>query len=316
MHSHLIKFKSGLISLFICMYSGGAFAGAALAVTDPVDQIKTLENKYFERTFDKDSETARLDRLESFIFGSTNSGSLQTRLDSIEAVVSANSPPQKPQVSQESSQQTRVPESEEPDLPGDYPRVTQLEQDLLVQTYENDGLRKRLSRLENTVFGAPDRGELSDRVDRLEKYDLEHNAQAKKRAMAKRQAEQGYQEIPRTSSNPLLNFGASGSFAPQAATPAAYSYQENPAQMARERALQEQITDANRPEPPSPQERTLSRVAWCEKQMFSQTYPQMHLIQRLRQLNDNLFPGDKESDMQLMDRIDIIVKTVVLRKHP
>jgi hypothetical protein len=50
--------------------------------------------------------------------------------------------------------------------------------------------------------------------------------------------------------------------------------------------------------------------------MFSQTYPQMHLIQRLRQLNDNLFPGDKESDMQLMDRIDIIVKTVVLRKHP
>lgn len=315
MHSHLIKFKSGLISLFICMYFCCAFASAALAVTDPVDQIKALENKYFERTFDKDSETARLDRLESFIFGSTNSGSSQTRLDSIEAVVSANTP-QKPQVSQESSLQNRGPESEEPDLPGDYPRVTQLEQDLLGQTYENDGLRKRLSRLENTVFGAADNGELSDRVDRLEKYDLEHNPQAKKRAMAKRQAEQGYQEIPRTNSNPLLNFGASGTFAPQAAAPAAYSYQENPAQLARERALQEQITDANRPEPPSPQERTLSRVAWCEKQMFSQTYPQMHLIQRLRQLNDNLFPGDKESDMQLMDRIDIIVKTVVLRKHP
>jgi hypothetical protein len=36
----------------------------------------------------------------------------------------------------------------------------------------------------------------------------------------------------------------------------------------------------------------------------------------LHQLNHELFPDDKEKNIQLMDRIDTIVKEVVLRKHP
>jgi len=42
----------------------------------------------------------------------------------------------------------------------------------------------------------------------------------------------------------------------------------------------------------------------------------MHLLKRLHQLNHELFPNDKESDLQLMDHIDTIVKEVVLRKQP
>lgn len=291
------------------------------AAGDALSQIKDLENKYFERTFEKDSEEARLDRLESFIFGSSNKGSADQRLQSIEAVVAANAPP-KPAVSPEPTKSKSQPNYDN-EAPGDYPHVSTLETDLLGQTYENEGLHSRLKRLETKAFGSPSQDpDLSDRVDRLERYDTDHNPQARKREAAERQQQTAFQDIgpasPRAgSSNPLLSFGASGGSGRQYSSPSQnVDYGEDPGEIARQRALEQQMADANRPEPPSPQERTLSRVAWCEKQMFSQTYPQMHLVKRLRQLNDLLFPGDKESDMQLMDRIDLIVKTMVLRKHP
>lgn len=292
------------------------------AAGDALSQIKDLENKYFERTFDKDSEEARLDRLESFIFGSSNKGSADQRLESIEAVVAANAPPKPAVTSAPPKPQTPNYDNE---APGDYPHVSTLESDLLGQTYENEGLHSRLKRLEMKAFGSPSQDpDLSDRVDRLERYDTDHNPQARKREAAERQQQTAFQDIGPASpsagfrsSNPLLNFGASGGSPKQSYSPSqSVDYGEDPGEVARQRALEQQMADANRPEPPSPQERTLSRVAWCEKQMFSQTYPQMHLVKRLRQLNDLLFPGDKESDMQLMDRIDLIVKTVVLRKHP
>lgn len=324
------------------------------ALADDITQIKALETRYFERSFDKDAESDRLDRLENFIFGATSSGDSAKRLANIESVVSANTPPpESAQPQPQAQKQTGAPaggghnggssSGDEPDLPGDYPRVSTLETDMLGKTYEADGIRQRLSRLEGKAFGAPASDDLSSRVERLEKWDMDHNTTARKREAARVQAESQYQYLespydnqstasPTSSSqpgsqarpkarsggdplmqNPLLAFGAGQPYLP----PYNSSYSApDVAEMNREKSVEQQRTDADRPEPPSPQERTLSRVAWCEKQLFGQTFPQMHLLKRLRQLNDNIFPGDRSSDMQLMDRIDLIVKTVVLRKHP
>ena len=56
--------------------------------------------------------------------------------------------------------------------------------------------------------------------------------------------------------------------------------------------------------PPSPHARMLSRIAWCEKHTFGRTYPELHLLQRLHQLNASLFPKDNEKDIKkaLADR--------------
>jgi len=73
---------------------------------------------------------------------------------------------------------------------------------------------------------------------------------------------------------------------------------------------------ASLPTPPPEGARLLSRVAWCEMHLFNKTYPDMHLLQRLHQLNAQLNPTDKEKDIQLMDHVDTIVKEVVMRQHP
>lgn len=60
----------------------------------------------------------------------------------------------------------------------------------------------------------------------------------------------------------------------------------------------------------------LTRIAWCEQHVFGKTFPQLHLTARLHQLNAELFPNDRESDFQLMDRLDVIVREVVMQQHP
>jgi len=51
---------------------------------------------------------------------------------------------------------------------GNYPRVTQLEQDLLGQTYVNDPLPTRVGRLEMKQFGKVSTADLCDRLDKLD----------------------------------------------------------------------------------------------------------------------------------------------------
>src|ERR1700722_3692728 len=51
---------------------------------------------------------------------------------------------------------------------GKYPRVTQLEQDLLGQTYVNDPLPTRVSRLEMKQYGKVSTGDMCDRLDKLD----------------------------------------------------------------------------------------------------------------------------------------------------
>jgi hypothetical protein len=303
----------------ICTGIFSAVSPALATVTPPADsapaaaaidkQIGAYEEKFFERTFDGESEKRRLDRLDTFIFGATNPGSAPVRIALIARVVQVNTPPPeaKPATtsggtkpspgtqSQTTGQSSHgAAASPEPALqsPGNYPHITALEAKILGNTFTDQPLTERLSRLETKAFGAPSNSN-----------DLEErNMQAKHRPK------------DMTIGMPLED----EDIAPMSPEIERryQSADEDPGSVVHHQTIEQELADAQKTTPPTKDERTLSRIAWCEQQLFGHAYPEMHLLKRLHQLNHELFPQDKEPDIQLMDRIDKIVREVVLRKQP
>ena len=66
--------------------------------------------------------------------------------------------------------------------------------------------------------------------------------------------------------------------------------------------------------PPDSNARLIVKVGWCEVKVFGHTFPDMHLTARLGQLNKELHLEPGKSDIQLMDDIGLMIKTVQARK--
>jgi hypothetical protein len=303
------------------------------------NQIGLYEMKYFDRTFSGD-DVSRLDRLDTFIFGAVTPLTPPARMAHIVASVGIITPPAKTlattapvtkaPVTAVASKSGAQGNAQQPadQSPGHYPRVTALEGAILGLTYETQPIGERLARMEMKAFGARSQSDdLSERTDQLDQYAQVRLHVKPLAALAVNPAmsgQPGAASAPRLdNSNPFVRGLRSlagemqpNSIAQSANLPVADYAEEDPAEIAHKKMIEQQLADANRPTVPSSHERTLSRVAWCEKQLFGQSYPDMHLLPRLHKLNAELFPQDKEKDIQLMDRIDIIVREVVLRKHP
>lgn len=317
--------------------------------------IAKLEARYFGHSYNTDDTDYRLTRLENFMFGATHPGSPAQRVNTIMTVINTQEPPagapgqqaggagasaqiaNKPAAAGKPTNNFANPLSSVPgqtansgndmgsdgdDAPatstassvGNYPHITVLEKEILGQAYETDPLPVRLSRMEKSAFGTPSSNpDLSSRTDALENY-------AQKQLHKKPFVRDQYAN--KTDADALDNndFSAPGrSPAPRylglgpANTPWS-SYRQNPTPSAR--PVDPDADIAAQATPPSSNAQMLARVAWCEQHLFGRTYPELHLLQRLHQLNANLFPNDHEKDIQLMDRLDTIVKEVVLRQHP
>src|ERR1700679_116479 len=92
--------QSLLVATTLIMSCGYCFTmssapPARAAVTPPTDkanvdsvkEIAAYEQKFFERSFDGETKERRLDRLETFIFGATSTGSARVRIAKIAQVV-------------------------------------------------------------------------------------------------------------------------------------------------------------------------------------------------------------------------------------
>lgn len=77
---------SGLLATCLCL----AFAGGALAESAD-ESLQRLEQKLFQHSYAKDSQTERIDRIEKMVFGETRKGTDQQRLDSLVQAVPAES---------------------------------------------------------------------------------------------------------------------------------------------------------------------------------------------------------------------------------
>jgi hypothetical protein len=176
--------------------SAGAIAvvtGAPAGSTSPAvaGSIAKLEQRLFELTYPSEDDDARLTRVEKFVFGGRQTGSVQARLTRLESAISTNpttAPPapiaQKPATTAANTNNQPAQGSQSDDAvtssssfaSGNYPRVTELEQDMLGTSYPHEPLPQRLSRLETKAFGSPSTSnDLCARVDSLDQYADRHH---------------------------------------------------------------------------------------------------------------------------------------------
>ena len=349
-----------------------AAAPASAGDSDKLDaasmkNLVLLEKKYFEHTFDSDTVENRVERIEQLILGDATKGNPQDRLNKMVSALLAdgeslepantnpppaannagNKPAQNKQVasSQNGRDLTNDPYANDPaedpaaGQTSSYPHVTNLEKDILGQTFDGQPLNARLARLETKAFGTvsslPD---LSQRTDALERYaenklkkkpfagvespDLaaaefeaaSGNAPSYSRNSAGAPQQPGQRpgigsQIPRQLLQSMLGIPTFGPGPQQRTQNTAYESYDQPAAPQDDPRVFQQ-------EPPASGEQMLVRVGWCEVHTFGHTYPSMHLTQRLRQLNDAVRPGSpKQTNMQLMDDLDKIVAAVQAR-HP
>jgi hypothetical protein len=165
-------------------------------------RVTEVEQQLLGKTYEKEPLTTRLTRLETKQFGkATPNADLADRIDRLDALL-----PPKPAPQDDSTEYVQYPAQNasdgtapaaqppagpavtsqgggsDPNQPqysasdyGSYPRVTELEQQLLGSTYVKDPLPVRVARLETKEFGkTTPNDDLCDRIDRLDKMANPH----------------------------------------------------------------------------------------------------------------------------------------------
>ena len=234
----------------------------------------------------------------------------------------------------------------------EYPRITALETAILGKTREGDALSARLNNLETKAFGAPSNlPDFSRRTEALETY-AEKTLHKKVLANAGPIYQKEAPPVPRqvngqsqagsggssglpkavlaTVANTLIG-ATTGGMGPLGILPAAamgivprlVSGRANSANAASAAEAAPPPADdfsagplaaVPAEDPPPDSARLLSKVAWCEKQLFGQTFPSRHLTERLRQLSQELHFETNKSDFELMDDISGMINAVQKRQ--
>lgn len=322
MHSRFRLFML-TIAIAISCSTFSSFAAHAQTSTSSLNpDISSLETRFFDHTYPSESTDDRLGRLEKMVFGEAKTGSDQARLTALLTAVPedpapasassaqssqapnaqpsltpetasaapANSmPPTAPQASPQYSDNS----ASAPLQPGevaptsDYPRITQLEQEILGKTFTNEPVQQRLEQLELKAFGkASSTQDLSDRTDALESY-----------------ADQRFphQNYPAT---------ADGGFSQGAPSYQPPSYGQAPAYSPTA------YNQSSGSPAVSPKATLDQKVTWLEKQVFNKTYSNEPLLDRVKRLATNIFPTDSPQLTQsLADQVSSMIGAVELN-HP
>lgn len=217
--------------------------------------------------------------------------------------------------------------------PTKYPHVDSLEKSILQQTYQNDQLPARLDRLEMKAFGkTSDNQALVDRTDALEGY-VEKTLHKQSFAQEQKQEAASYGGVPveaaaagggggRTAnfmsmaasnllsiatSSMLPGFGGINMIPRSAVQGAQTQAPEAPPEIQDDPAIKAAT-------PPPAGAKMQTQVGWCEMQLFGHTFHNMHLFERLKQLNLDLNYAPGKKPMDLMDDMQGIIKAVQAKK--
>lgn len=164
----LILFLGGLV-IWLGLTPGLGFSQMP-AQQNPGNVLSALEQQLYGYPYYGHTDMERLDRLEQNIYGNTQEGTVEGRIERLKEDVIQN----RPQVPapQSASDPSKTPLDTTPMAQpivgeSDYPTLSQLETDLFRKTYETEDITKRLDRIEQKIFGKVVGGGLADRVDRL-----------------------------------------------------------------------------------------------------------------------------------------------------
>lgn len=224
----------------------------------------------------------------------------------------------------------------------DYPKITALETAILGHTYEKDPISARLSKLETSAFGSPTNIlDYSQRTDKLEEY--AEKKLHKKVVASSSQMYQVERPTPNTqpsnkanmskaaiamAANTLLGMTGLGGLGmiPGAAMgmlgnrPGANRPQDTaPPKDDLNLSAAPDTADGGNSDPsllPSADAKLQTKIAWCEQQVYGQTFPNKHLTDRLRLLSQELHVCAGKSDFELMDDIGVIMKAAQGRTKP
>jgi hypothetical protein len=332
-----------------------------------VQQLGQLEQKYFHRTFDADTQESRTARLENFVYGEAVNGDLQPRIKKLSATMTPNdtlpqSQSQSQTVNQSPGDDGAEQADSDPQLSGsasiasqaalpqqDYPRIDALEKAILGQTYAAKPLSDRLAQMEKKAFGSVSKSDdLGDRTDALEKY-AEKKLHKKLFPDEVRQADSSSssgngsgaagngnnggasnmigKQLLGMAAGSLFGIGSRGMM-PMGMMPGFGGYGSGMGMgMGRQRSGQQRSAEpeASAPAPEDPRvfsatpppaaARLLVKVGWCEVHVFGNTFPNMHLEERLQQLNETLTFAPGKSSLELMDDVGNMIKAVQARNH-
>lgn len=134
--------------------------------------LDKIENSVYGFTYNNESETSRLNRLEEKIYGKTNKGSNQTRIAKLKKDMSADLIGQEISPKEDTFMDDNdhiVFEKEPAEAQNmDYPVINELEQHVFKKENKGQNLKTRLSNLERKTFNKTyEHEDLSTRVDRL-----------------------------------------------------------------------------------------------------------------------------------------------------
>jgi hypothetical protein len=270
--------------------------------TSAAKDVETLEMELFHHDYPADTMDDRLTRLEKMVFGEARTGSDDKRAAELAEAVKPETPDSSSPGAGSLSQASNLAaagkgtagagqKNSDDDVIVDssqYPHITALEHELLGQTHADDSVGDRLDQLEIKAFGKPSMSnDLSERTDRLEHYVDVHL----------HKTPYGQNPAMEVADTEPINYNRYTN----GAVPVSYS------QPAAPRSAPVYMPA------PGPNSSMLDKVAWMEGQVYGETYMDEHLLERLRRLNQTLFPNEPPvSDMKLMDQVDSLIGAVEL----
>lgn len=135
--------------------------------------IDQIENSVFGYSYSNEADTKRIERIESYLYGSKKTGNIKKRIENIQNDIGFVSQEEKTLAIKQQQEEKRKKEIKNnlTALPEDssveYPMVDKLETELFNTTYKNENIYQRLDRLETQVFQKTSTEPLTNRVDKL-----------------------------------------------------------------------------------------------------------------------------------------------------
>ena len=138
--------------------------------------LNDIENSIFGYDYKNDKDSKRVERIESYLYGSKKPGNLSQRIENIKNDIGYISPQEKlaneqkiqqeqEKILKEKKQQEMLALKESANV--EYPMVDKIEEELFKTTYKAENIYNRLDRIEKQVFNKTSNEALNDRVDKL-----------------------------------------------------------------------------------------------------------------------------------------------------
>lgn len=315
---------------------------------DSYPRVSLIENAILGKTFPADDLTARLVRLETKAFGKASSNpDLGDRTDELQQyaekklgkrllqedpgyesalddVTSGSNSSSQPDYSNSDPGTPQSASQQQDEGNGDYPHITELETAILHKTFAGEPVEDRLGRLESTAFGAASTNpDLSVRMDKLDEYAEKklhlkpHQQDEREQADSKSGATGGgpnkMRQVGTMVGTSLINIAGMG--LPGFGGVRVRNRADVPPEELNKPAEPQDDPLVFETNPPPDGVKLLTKVGWCEVQVFGHTFPTMHLPQRLSQLNNELRFAPNKTGISLMDSTDAMIKASQVHKH-